>query len=144
MRSPQPFLLPFVALPGKQSQHPPGLPSSYSCPPLQAGPGCTWPSMRTPWRATCGCSRRTWACCISTMSSECPHGLSHVAPELALSLIPKTRVTRRQHRVPHQRPGPALHTEDVSVMVKGPLGPCLLSSLVLCLCLILYPGLRSR
>lgn len=93
MWSPQPFLLPFVPLPGKQSQHPPGLPSGYSCPHLQAGPGCTWPSTRTPWRATCGCSRRTWACCISTMSSECAHGLSHVAPELASSLAPKSPVT---------------------------------------------------
>ena len=122
---PQVLFLSFLPLLGKKSQHLTELPSGYSCPCLQAGPGCTWPSTRTPWRATCGCSRRTWACYINTTSSECLSARSHAAPALSLSGVPKTLVTCRHHSRPHQRPRLALPAEGMSVPATGLLGPCL-------------------
>lgn len=84
---------------------------------LQAGPGCTWPSTKTPWRATCGCSRRTWVSCTSTMSSECPDAGSHARSScVPLSFIP-TSYPCTYHTVPGpQGSSPAGQPEDTPVM----------------------------
>lgn len=82
-----------------------GPPPADSRPRLQAGPGCTWHSTRTRWRATCACSRRTWTCCTSTMSSECP--AVHVAPSCPGASCPGL-LSHADTVVCHLR-GPAWH-----------------------------------
>lgn len=74
---------------------------------LQAGPGCTWPSTRTLWRATCGCSRRTWVCCISTTSSECPQWSPARGPRALLEPRPKDswHIQTPQYATPEASPG---------------------------------------